>query len=816
MSIRKRLIAAVLIPAVLTITAISADRLSAPHMQSSRQLLEQSTLLADSVARLIALNQEHAVHFERRAADQWQLAWQQLGTQLTAAAPVFSANGNRAAHDSLTRGHRAAGLVFSQYRSQTGNPRLAARYASRVIQELQLLDTDLRAIRQQAGSTLATHAQRMQLFLFISLGCAILGVLLIACTIDRRIRRFQKAMLDGFTSHTRTDFSHRLSVSGQGEFDILATAFNRMMEQRQKGREQETERQQTPVSQATAPPPPASAGDTSMLELQRSCDELRTSNNDLLQALQEQKRLNSELNLACEVLKRSHEKQSSPNPEPKLQRSEPLPPAVTALPLQIDTYEQPVEPDNLRASLATVAGFINLAMESEASARQVEYITTAHRAACHLLALLDDTTTGLGKTAQTRLEPQNFSLGELLERVIWRSAEEAAHRGISLLPELAENLPDLLSGDPLRLEQCLTCLLTEAIRQTEQTPISFKVSAAPDPAAQQRILLSATATVPEQTDDRADDLLAAPARLCSQLTTILDGSFKVSHDIDSGRILCLTIPFSFGPRTPRPIRRPSWRLPEQTRLLIISAHADEQHLLHELLVKAGAEVEGFSEVSQALERLARPTPPLQAVLLDIEPTTPDNLACIAAIRRNRSADQLPIIGLCDGIFSAHCATALQNGLRDYLPRPIMRNALYAVLDRLLHMANGEQTAALLHPAIPAELPAVLPGIDQETALERLNGNHELLARLVALFIQEHRNTVYQVEELVRTGDLTTALRHIRTLRSVAGNLAAERLKQSALAIESALQAQDSELVHALLADCSAALHEVCSIMDAKT
>ncbi len=104
--------------------------------------------------------------------------------------------------------------------------------------------------------------------------------------------------------------------------------------------------------------------------------------------------------------------------------------------------------------------------------------------------------------------------------------------------------------------------------------------------------------------------------------------------------------------------------------------------------------------------------------------------------------------------------------------------------------------------------ASLPGVDTRAALGRLMGNRELLFRLLRDFASEHGGDPEHIRALLARGDLDAARAAIHRLKGVAGNLAAQQVFASAVALESSLRRGDPAPFEAQVEDLANAMRLV--------
>ena len=78
--------------------------------------------------------------------------------------------------------------------------------------------------------------------------------------------------------------------------------------------------------------------------------------------------------------------------------------------------------------------------------------------------------------AQFHLEPAPFSLRRMLTHTLKTLGVQAYEKGLELVCDLSDHVPDQLFGDSLRLRQVLTNLIGNAIKFTRQGEIVVSVT----------------------------------------------------------------------------------------------------------------------------------------------------------------------------------------------------------------------------------------------------------------------------------------------------------------------------------------------------
>jgi PAS domain S-box-containing protein len=129
----------------------------------------------------------------------------------------------------------------------------------------------------------------------------------------------------------------------------------------------------------------------------------------------------------------------------------------------------------IRTPLNGIMGMTDLALETELSAEQQEYLATVKLSADSLLAVINDIL-DFSKIEAGRidLEVIQFDLRDCVEGTLKTLALRADEKGLELLCEVAPEVPDVVEGDSSRLRQVLVNLVGNAIKFTNKGEVALK------------------------------------------------------------------------------------------------------------------------------------------------------------------------------------------------------------------------------------------------------------------------------------------------------------------------------------------------------
>jgi signal transduction histidine kinase len=131
----------------------------------------------------------------------------------------------------------------------------------------------------------------------------------------------------------------------------------------------------------------------------------------------------------------------------------------------------------LRTPMNAIIGMTDLALVELLSPLVREYLTTVRSSAHVLLELLNEIL-DLSKmeAGKFTLQSVHFGLRHLVDDLTRTYRFRAADKGLEMLSRVAEEVPDDFTGDPMRLRQVLSNLLSNALKFTDRGRIALEIS----------------------------------------------------------------------------------------------------------------------------------------------------------------------------------------------------------------------------------------------------------------------------------------------------------------------------------------------------
>ena len=242
----------------------------------------------------------------------------------------------------------------------------------------------------------------------------------------------------------------------------------------------------------------------------------------------------------------------------------------------------------------------------------------------------------------------------------------------------------------------------------------------------------------------------------------------------------------------------------QLRILICEDHPVNQRLATRLLEKAGHRVVLASTGKQALAAWSKPEDPgFDVILMDIQMPEMDGMETTVAIRKREqeSGKHVPIIAMTANAMRGDKERYLGAGMDGYISKPINARSLHAEIERCL---RGTERGAPMttEPKQPTEQ------VTRAALLERVEGDQELLAEIINLFVDDAPRLLEAMRGALQQGDMAVLERLAHSMKGAAGNLSANLTATAALQLEKNAKDSDAASAKGSLASLETAIERL--------
>ena len=354
----------------------------------------------------------------------------------------------------------------------------------------------------------------------------------------------------------------------------------------------------------------------------------------------------------------------------------------------------------IRTPMNAILGLTELLLDTELAAEQRHSLTLVQTSAETLLTLLNDIL-DLSKIEAEHLQLESiaFDLEHLVQSVVELLAIRARERRLNLLADVAPNLPASVRGDPTRLRQILTNLISNAIKFTHEGEVVVAASRmnAPDGRLMIRFAVKDTGIgIPaEKLDAIFEEFSQADTSttrkyggtglglaICRRLVRLMGGELAVTSDVGRGTEFSFAIPLESGAAlaaaAPAPLAG--------RRALVVDDNPTNRRVVLNMLAAAEMHVtEAASGAAglAALRQARREDAPFDLAIIDSEMPEMDGFELARAVRTDAAVGRTPLVMLTSSGKPGDGQRCRELGIDGYLPKPASRSDLLEALKTVL-------------------------------------------------------------------------------------------------------------------------------------
>jgi signal transduction histidine kinase/CheY-like chemotaxis protein/HPt (histidine-containing phosphotransfer) domain-containing protein len=441
----------------------------------------------------------------------------------------------------------------------------------------------------------------------------------------------------------------------------------------------------------------------------------------------------------------------------------------------------------IRTPMNAVINMAALARETELTPRQAQYLSVIEGASRSLLALLNDILDfSKIEAGKIELERVPFSLRSVLDEVADIFRGKVSEKKVELLVHVADDVPDGLVGDPLRLRQVLVNLVGNAFKFTDRGEVVVRATLEggddapadlPEPRAALRLAVRDTGVgIPHEQQGKLFQAFsqadASTTRkyggtglglaISRRLVGLMGGEIFLQSEPGEGSIFAFTAWFSLSGREERP--RPS--IPEglkKMRTLVVEDNETAREVLAAYFRSWGLESVAVQSAEEGLELLRRENAPgaprpFGLALLDWLLPGMDGIEAARCIRALPWGKDLPLLLASAFAGKEEEARALEAGVGMVLHKPLTASTLFDAMAEVKGLGGmvGRSRAAASQAVSDWRGSRVLLVEDNET--NRLVAR-ELLVR-TGVVLEEAENGMEALEKL-RSGTYDLVLMDVQ-------------------------------------------------------
>jgi signal transduction histidine kinase/CheY-like chemotaxis protein len=511
----------------------------------------------------------------------------------------------------------------------------------------------------------------------------------------------------------------------------------------------------------------------------------------------------------------------------------------------------------IRTPLNGVIGMNNLLAQTQLAPEQRQYVELVGSSGRALLALVNDVLDYSRLQAHKLiLEQVRFPLKRWLWEVVTPLRVSAEAKGLELLLQAADNLPNDAVGDPGRLRQIVGNLVSNAIKFTEKGRVDVSLTLSDEFKNQLGLCLQVSDTGIGIAPDKQHSIFGAFVQadsstsrryggtglglsICVKLAEMMGGRINLESTTGQGSRFTVHVPLGLAlddtPNTRFGLdetqraelavaghpQAPSPQFAGK-RALVVDDHSVNQLLATKLLEQLGFEVQVAANGEEALRAVYARL--FDLVLMDVQMPIMNGWQATHHIRQWEKTGRkirVPIIALSAHASAADREQALASGMDAYLSKPLTPEALQAALRAtglglkasVLDSMASEPKSLPLDVSVPEEPKFPRLGLhNRNKMLNRLAGDEVALHTVAQAFCQDLRHCLGLAFEAIKQEDWAATAAQAHALKGLLLGITAEGAASKVKALEQAAKAADAAAANAAFLQLSDAAKEAFDVV----
>ncbi len=353
----------------------------------------------------------------------------------------------------------------------------------------------------------------------------------------------------------------------------------------------------------------------------------------------------------------------------------------------------------IRTPMNGVLATTELVLDTGLTADQRELISACHVSGQQLLAILNDILDlSRCESGKLTLEQVPFDLRSEVTGVMKLYNVIAQQKGVALNLTWSNTTPRWIRGDPTRLRQVLTNLMSNALKFTDAGSVNLAVSSDVNVNALARVRFIIEDTGIGISPRALPDLFSPFVQgdgsttrryggtglglaICKQLVALMGGSIEVHSVLGQGSRFVVQVEFEPAD-APKPIAAPPVipaSLPRRLHVLVAEDNPVNQLVAQRLLERHGCSVDVVATGTAAVHR--HHMEKYDLILMDCQMPELDGYEAARRIRTANHHDRVPIIALTAQAFPGDRERCIAAGMDDYVSKPINAGQFIATVRR---------------------------------------------------------------------------------------------------------------------------------------
>jgi signal transduction histidine kinase/DNA-binding response OmpR family regulator/integral membrane sensor domain MASE1 len=370
----------------------------------------------------------------------------------------------------------------------------------------------------------------------------------------------------------------------------------------------------------------------------------------------------------------------------------------------------------IRTPLNGVIGMTELALDTELTLEQREYLQTVKMSSDSLLLVINDILDfSKIEAGKIDLETLDFNLRDSLEATLKTLALRCDEKGLELLCEIAPEVPEVVQGDSSRLRQILVNLLGNATKFTAEGEVGLKVELRAEEAGNQLLHFTVSDTgigiLPEKQKLIFDPFSQADTSttrkyggtglgltISSRLVAMMGGEIWVESQVGRGSQFHFTVQFKSSENKAPLETKASPEILRGVKVLVVDDNRSNRRILEGMLGRLEMKAKSVEDGEEALTELSagqQAAEPYALILIDVHMPGMNGLTLVERIRQRPELSAARIMILTSAGYREDAERCKELGIASYLLKPIRQSELRETITLILGAREQEGATPLV-------------------------------------------------------------------------------------------------------------------------
>ena len=419
----------------------------------------------------------------------------------------------------------------------------------------------------------------------------------------------------------------------------------------------------------------------------------------------------------------------------------------------------------IRTPMNGIIGLSSLLLNTELNHEQKEYISAIKASGDNLLVIINDILDfSKLEAGKMTFEKTSFNLKETIKFILDILRPKAIQKGILLESSVDNNLPDIIIGDSVRLNQILMNLIGNAIKFTEQGSVSLKVgiiSESSDELGLEFLVRDTGIGIPADKVDSVFESFTQASNnttrkfggtglgltITKRLVELQDGKLWVDSKLHEGSVFGFNLTFfkKASSHDSGPVHtdnEDSLHYLHGLNVLLVEDNPINQLEAKKVLDNAGCKVVSAENGRIAIEKLHAGE--YDIILMDIQMPEMDGYQATEYIRHrmNNPKRHIPILALTASALNGESKRCFEAGMDDYISKPYNSQTLYAKMAALIRKRQNETNSMNNNQEQSDQLPR-LCNLDYLYKLSE--GSSDFMIEMIQMFVSQVPSAVQEMK-----------------------------------------------------------------------